>query len=184
MSSENPWKTLASKIVYQNPWIKIREDKVLRPDGSEGIYGLMESKDSVMVVVRNDRGELFLIHTFSYPDSSWNWELPGGGGEGEEAETASKRELTEETGITANKWTLLGKTRVCNGLMTEKMAVYLAEDLSFGQSIEADDKDLISQGQFVSLEEIDEMIERGEINDGQTITGLYLATRFLNKQVN
>ncbi len=182
MENSKPWKQLSSKIVYQNPWIKIREDTVLKPDGTEGIYGLMESKDSVMIVVRNDRDEIFLIRTFSYPDSSWNWELPGGGGEGEEAETASKRELTEETGITANKWTLLGKARVCNGLMTEKMAVYLAEDLSFGQNIDADDKDFISHGKFVSLKEIDKMINRGEINDGQTMTGLFLAQRVLAKK--
>lgn len=181
MNNDNPWKTLSSKIVYQNPWIKVREDAVLRPDGSEGIYGLMESKDSVMVVVLNEKNEVFLIRTFSYPVSSWSWELPGGGGEGEEAEIASKRELAEETGITADKWTFLGKTRVCNGLMTERMTVFLAQDLSFGDKTDSDDKDVISHGKFVSFKEIDAMIESGEIDDGQSMTGLFLAQRFLEK---
>ena len=50
----HPYKTLASKIVYENPWVRVREDKILKPDGKEGIYSVMESNDSVMVVVLND----------------------------------------------------------------------------------------------------------------------------------
>ena len=179
MNNENPWKILSSKTVYQNPWIRVREDAVIRPDGSEGIYGLMESKDSVMVVVLNDKNEVFLIRTFSYPASSWSWELPGGGGEGEDAEAASKRELAEETGIVAEQWDLLGKTRVCNGLMTEKMAVFLARGITFGDRLDADDKGLISHGKFVSFGEIDRMVAENEVDDGQTMTALYLAQRWL-----
>lgn len=179
--NDNPWKTVSSKIVYQNPWIRVREDAVVRPDGSEGIYGVMESKDSVMVAVLNDKNEVYLIRTFSYPVSSWSWELPGGGGEGQDAEVASRRELIEETGITANQWDLLAKVRVCNGLMTERMTVFLARDLSFGDKQDADDKGLINDGKFVPFEEIDKMIATGEIDDGQTITGLYLAQRWLAK---
>jgi 8-oxo-dGTP pyrophosphatase MutT (NUDIX family) len=179
MNNDNPWKTVSSKTVYENPWMRVREDAVIRPDGSNGIYGVMESKDSVMVAVLNDKDEIFLIRTFSYPASSWSWELPGGGGEGEDAEAASRRELIEETGITADTWQLLGKARVCNGLMTEKMAVFLARDLSFGEQQAADDKDLISHGTFVSFAEVDAMIEKGEIDDGQTMTALYLVQRWL-----
>jgi 8-oxo-dGTP pyrophosphatase MutT (NUDIX family) len=181
MNNENPWKTLSSKTVYQNPWIKVREDSVMRLDGSKGIYGVMESKDSVMVVVLNDNNEVFLIRIFRYPTSSWGWELPGGGGDDEDAEVASKRELAEETGIIANKWMLLGKTRVCNALMTERMAVYLAQDLSFGDKLDSDDNDLISHGKFFSFDEINQMIDTSEIDDDQTITGLFLAQRLLNK---
>jgi 8-oxo-dGTP pyrophosphatase MutT (NUDIX family) len=179
MNDDNPWKIISSKIVYQNPWIKVREDTVVRPDGNAGIYGFMESKDSVMIVVLNDNNEVYFIRTFSYPVSSWSWELPGGGGDGEEAEDASRRELAEETGITASKWTFLGKTRVCNGLMTERMTLFLAQDLTFGKQIDSDDKELISSGKFVSFEEIDKMIKDGDVDDGQSITGLYLAQRWL-----
>lgn len=180
---KNPWKTLASKTVYKNPWIRVREDSVVRPDGTKGIYGVMESKDSVMVVVLNEKNEVYLIRTFSYPTSSWSWELPGGGGEGEKAEAASKRELAEETGIIAKDWTFLGKTRVCNGLMTERMTIFLAQDLSFGKKVDSDDKHLISDGKFVSFHEIDTMIERGEIDDGQSMTGLFLAQRWLKSLI-
>ncbi|HSW91659.1 MAG TPA: NUDIX hydrolase [Candidatus Saccharimonadales bacterium] len=182
MKDLNPWKTISSKTVYENPWMRVREDAVIRPDGTDGIYGVMESKDSVVIVTLNKDNEVYLIRSFNYPVSTWSWGLPGGGGDDEHPEVASKRELAEETGITASTWTFLGRTRVSSGLMTEKMAVYLAEDLSFGDRLEADDKDLISEGKFVSFEDIDQMIRQGEIDDAQTVTGLYLVLRLLDKR--
>lgn len=178
--NKNPFKTLSSKVVYQNPWMRVREDAIIRPDGSEGIYGVMESKNSVTIVAMNEKNEVYIIQSFKYPVTEWSWGLPGGGGEGEDALVASKRELAEETGITANKWNLLGETRVSSGLMTERMAVLLAQDLTFGDKIDADDKDLISEGKFVSFNEIDKMIQNREIDDAQTITGLYLALRSIS----
>ena len=180
MRSDNPWKVKSSKIVYQNHWMRIREDKVVTPTGGDGIYGFMESNDSVMVAVLNDKNELYLVRTFSYPSASWNWELPGGSSDGEDVATASKRELEEETGILAETWARLGKTRVCNGFMTERMATYLATDISFtGEKEVADEQ--IDDAKFFSMSEVDAMIERGEINDGQSITGIHLAQKWLEK---
>jgi 8-oxo-dGTP pyrophosphatase MutT (NUDIX family) len=182
MNGKNPWQTVSTRTVYKNPWMTVREDVVIRPDGSNGIYGVMESKDSVVIVALNEKNEVYLIKSFNYPVSTWSWGLPGGGGDDEEAELASKRELAEEAGITANRWTVLGKTRVSSGLMTERMAVLLAQNLSFGERLKADDAELITEGNFISFDEIDKMIERNEIDDAQTVTGLYLALRWLNRQ--
>lgn len=179
MNDTNPWQKLSSKIVYENSWIRVREDAVVRPDASKGIYSVVETRDSVVVVALNEKSEVYLIRAFSYPASTWSWGLPGGGGDNEEPEEAAKRELAEETGITAQTWTYLGTTRICSGLMTERMAVYSARDLSFGKRPDADDKGLIDQGKFVSFDEIDTMIANNEIDDAQTITGLYLARRWL-----
>jgi 8-oxo-dGTP pyrophosphatase MutT (NUDIX family) len=179
MTNDNPWKTVSSKTVYENPWIRVREDNVVRPDGTSGIYGVMESNDSVMTIALNEKNEVFLIRAFSYPVSSWSWELPGGGGDNEHAEIAAKRELAEETGIVAQTWTSLGKTRVCNGLMTERTHYYVASDIEIQERIESDDHHFISDGQFYSLNRIDEMIISGDIDDGQTITGLYLLKKYI-----
>lgn len=180
----NPYKTLHSKVVYQNPWIRVREDAIIHPDGkTEGIYGFVESSDSVMVVVMNAKTELYIVRTFSYPSQTWNWELPGGGGDGEDLALASKRELMEETGIDAQQWDLLGSTRVCNGLLTEQQATYLARDVVVTDTKKSDiDARLVPEGKFVPLDELRAMVERGDINDGQSLASLYLFERWLAKQ--
>ncbi len=182
MQQENPWKTLSENIVYENPWIKIHEDKVIQPQGGEGIYGYMESRDSVTIVVENEKDEIYLVRAFSYPSKSWNWELPGGGSDGEEAIEASKRELAEETGINASDWLKLGYTRVNNGLMTERQSTYLARDLNLGNRAESDDERLVSEGRFFTRRQIQNMIDDGEVNDNQTMTGLFLYDQWKNRQ--
>lgn len=179
MSKDHPYTTTGTKTVYKNPWVRVREDSILLPNGKEGIYGVMESDDSVMIAVVNDKNEIYLIDAYSYPSQSWNWELPGGGGDGEEAITASKRELSEETGIVAEEWTLLGKTRVCNGLMTERQSTYLARDLTMTDQKNKDDAAIVRQGRFHTFDEVHQMIRDGKINDCQSITGIYLAEQWL-----
>lgn len=156
----------------------MREDKVIRPDDSNGIYGVVESNDSVMIVALNEQNEVYIVRNFRYPAGTWNWELPGGGGDKQDMLEASKRELEEETGIIAKNWDKLGTTWVCNGLMTEKMTSYLARDLTLRQKHDEPNEPVISS-RFVSLEEIDEMVEDGQINDGQSITALFFLKKWL-----
>ena len=178
MRTDNPWQPVSTEVKYQNPWIKIHEDKVITPTGKDGIYAYLESNDSVMIAVINDDRQLYLVRTFRYPDKSWNWEVPGGGGDKHDSLAAAKRELEEETAITAIQWDKLGTTSVCNGFMTEKMTTYLAQALSFSGSKESADEQ-IDEARFFSMTDIYSMIERGEINDGQSITAIHLAQKWL-----
>lgn len=180
MDKPSPWRILASKIVYHNGWIKVREDKVVTPSGAEGVYGVIESDNSVCIVVLNDADEIFITNNYRYPAQAWKWELPGGGGDNQDALQAAQRELEEETGIIANNWTQLGATTVCNGLMTETMATFLARDITFTGNKELGDES-IAEGKFISLEELNRMILNGEFNDGQSITALHLLHLFLSK---
>lgn len=182
MSKPNPFTILSSKTVYQNPWIRVREDENIRPDGSRGIYGVVESKDSVTVVAMNDQQQIYIIHAFSYPAQKWHWELPGGSSDGGDILLASKRELAEETSIIAETWEQIGLTRVFDGIATEKMATLVATDLRMEDRQPSDDEGLIDDGKFASFDEINELIASGEMNEGQSITALYLVERWLEKQ--
>ena len=171
--NEAPSKTqVSSKIMYQNPWITVREDQTRDLAGNLGVYSYMESRDSCMIVAVDDKERIYFVRGFRYPSQSFGWELPGGGGDGEDLLAASKRELEEETGITAQSWDKLGEAYVCNGLMTEKMAVYLARDLSFGGHKEKPGE-VFGDMRFFTRDEIDALITQGEINDCQTLAGLH-----------
>src|SRR6476646_7830329 len=99
----NPWTTLYSRQVYDNPWISVREDQVLRPDGSPGIYGVVHFKNrAIGVLPVEDDGSIWLVGQHRYPLNAFSWEIPEGGcPEGESPDAAARRELTEETGLSA-----------------------------------------------------------------------------------
>jgi 8-oxo-dGTP pyrophosphatase MutT (NUDIX family) len=172
---------ISGTIVYQNRWMTIHEDNVRLADGKPGTYGYLESKDGVNIVPINDTGEVCMVRSFRYPTQSWGWEFPAGGGEGQEAEVAARRELEEETGLLADDLEMIGKTVVCNGFMTEWQQNFIARGVrSEGhQNLEGE---AITTVQFFTFEEIEAMIDSGEVNDNQTITALYLAQRWLRKE--
>ena len=99
----NPWTTLETRPVYENPWIAVREDQVLRPDGQPGIYGVVHFKNKAIGVLPvDDDGHVWLVGQYRYPLDAYSWEIPEGGGpEGEDPEETARRELREETGLVA-----------------------------------------------------------------------------------
>jgi 8-oxo-dGTP pyrophosphatase MutT (NUDIX family) len=124
------WQTIKRRRIYQNPWITVREDIVLRPDGSVGRYGIVEANDAASIVAIQDNG-LCLVQQYR---PSWGkrvWELPCGGiHKGESGLRAAKRELLEESGITAKKWKRLGLIE-SNDPVVNRFHLFLAQDLSF-----------------------------------------------------
>lgn len=181
MNSDHPIKTVSSKIVYENPWIKIHEDQTILPSGKPGIYGYMESRDSVVTLILDDQLRVCMLWAFRYPSKTWGWELPGGGGDDEDPAAAAQREVEEETGIRAEHVEKLGQALVCNGLMTERMNIFVAHDLSHDGHKDIGEE-VLGDMKFFSLPEIDKLVESGDINDGQTITALYYLNRWLDKR--
>jgi 8-oxo-dGTP pyrophosphatase MutT (NUDIX family) len=128
----NPWKTISSQIVYQNPWLRVREDAVIRPDGNPGIYGVVEIRPSVGVIAINDREEIALAGQWRYTLDRYSYEIVRGGSEPGETDflNAARRELREEAGVEARHWQSLGAVDVCNGVTTDVQHLFLATGLS------------------------------------------------------
>ncbi|MGA8027570.1 MAG: NUDIX hydrolase [Bryobacteraceae bacterium] len=130
--ARNPWKTESSRIAYENAWIRVREDRVIRPDGGAGIYGVVEIRPSVGIVAINERNEVALVGQWRYSVKRYSWEVPRGGSHPGEADMleVAKRELVEETGVLARRWETLGPVDVCNGVADDVQTLFLATGLT------------------------------------------------------
>ena len=130
--AKNPWKTLSSRVAYQNAWIQVREDEVLRPDGKPGIYGVVGVRPSAGIVALNDRDEIVLVGQWRYTVNHYSWEIPRGGSHPGETEllAVAKRELAEEAGLLAKNWREFGRVDNANGVNDDSQTFYLATDLS------------------------------------------------------
>jgi 8-oxo-dGTP pyrophosphatase MutT (NUDIX family) len=130
--SDNPWITKSSTVVYRNPWISVREDQVIRPDGNPGIYGVIDIRPSVGVLAINDRDEAVLVGQWRYSLGRYSWEIPRGGSAVNETEMlgVAQRELAEEAGVIASHWQPLGPVDICNGVANDVQSLFLATGLS------------------------------------------------------
>jgi 8-oxo-dGTP pyrophosphatase MutT (NUDIX family) len=132
--AENPWMTLSSREVYDNPWIAVREDRVLRPDGEPGIYGVVHYKNVAVGVLAVEANHVYLVGQYRYPLERYSWEIPEGGcPEGEEPLRAAQRELREETGLRATRWRRLGEAYLSNSVTDERAVWFLATGLIPGE---------------------------------------------------
>lgn len=131
---KQPWKTLAERLVYDNPWIRVEEHRVINPSGGESLYGKVCFKNcAVGILALDDDLNLYLVGQHRYTLDAYSWELPMGGAPGdEEPLAAAQRELREETGIEAERWSEIMRVHTSNCITDELGIVYLARSLRFG----------------------------------------------------
>lgn len=142
--SKNPWTTLSAKEVYDNPWIQITHRDVLTPAGTSGIYGKVHFKNTAIGILPLDQdNHTWLVGQYRYTLDEYHWEIPEGGGPlGTDPLEAAKRELLEETGITARSWTKILDMHTSNSVTDEHGVAYIARDLSFGEAEPEETEDL------------------------------------------
>jgi 8-oxo-dGTP pyrophosphatase MutT (NUDIX family) len=175
---KNPWTTLSGEQKYDNRWINVTEYQVLNPGGGKGIYGKIHFKNKAIGVIAVDaENNTWLVGQYRYTLDTWSWEIPEGGGPLHEAPVeAAKRELREETGLTAQRWTLLSRLHLSNSVSDEEGFIFLAEDLSHGESeLEETEADL--KVMKLPLQEAIAMVDRGEITDSMSVIGLLALAR-------
>ena len=170
---KNPWTTVSGEVKYDNNWINVTEYQVINPGGGKGIYGKVHFKNIGIGIIPVDHEmNTCLVGQYRYTLNEYSWEIPEGGAPlGEDPLEAARRELKEETGITAKKWTLLVKLHTSNSVTDEVAFIFLAEELEYGDNqLEESEADL--KVKHVSLREAIEMVMRGEITDSMSVIGL------------
>lgn len=178
----NPWKKISERKVYDNPWIRVDEHQVITPGQKEGIYGKVSFKNMAIGIVPLDEDlHTWLVGQYRYTLDEYSWEIPMGGGPLEvDALLSAKRELKEETGLMADKWTEIMKIHTSNSVTDEVGFVYLAEELQQGET-EFDDTEDLKIWRLPFSEALD-LVMKGQITDGISIAAI-LKTAIILKQV-
>ena len=170
----NPWKTISEETAYENAWIRVEHHEVLNPAGNPGIYGKVHFKNTAIAIITVDsEGFTYLVGQFRYTLNTYSWEVPEGGCSIESGESileAAKRELLEETGLVALKWTELGEVYLSNSVSDEKAVMYLAQNLSQHQACPEETEQL--KIRKLPLKEAIEMAQNGEITDALSVLSL------------
>ncbi|GAA2005626.1 NUDIX domain-containing protein [Microbacterium ulmi] len=170
------WKTLASRTVYENRWIRVHEDDVEGPDGP-GVYGVVELRHpAVFVVALDDEDRVCLVTLDRYATGSASIEVPAGGTDGEDPLAAAQRELLEETGFEAAEWELLGGMHALNGVANAPEHVFLARGLTpVADASSTQREEGIDSVQWMPFPDAVGLIRGGSLTDGESIAALALA---------
>lgn len=169
---ENPWRTLSSELRYENAWVSVRHQDVLKPNGDPGIYGTVHFKNLALgVVVLDEEMHTYLVGQWRYPLKRYSWEIPEGGGDPAVDRLVSvQRELREETGIEAVSWRELMRLDLSNSVSDETATVYLATGLSFGEP-QPDDTEAL-QVRRIPFDDAYQMVLDGTITDVISVAAL------------
>lgn len=177
LTTENNWKTLSSETVYENPWIELNHREVITPGGSNGIYGLVKFKNQAIGILPIDsQNNIYLVGQFRYAIDEYTWEIPEGGGQlGADPLDAAIRELKEETGLVAAKWTKLARIHTSNSATNEEGFLFIAEELSQQEAEPEETEEL--QVKKVHLSKAVEMVMKSEITDSLSVCAILMAAR-------
>lgn len=179
---ENPWKLQNSKRIYDNPWITLEEDQVINPGGGMSQYGKVLFKNyGIGIIPLDEQQNTWLVGQWRYTLNEYSWEIPMGGGpkEVDKLESA-KRELKEETGLSAKKWTELLRMHTSNSVTDEEGFAYLAEDLTEGETEFEETEDL--KVWKLPFQQAHQMVLDGKITDSLSMVAILKLGRILENQ--
>ncbi len=171
-TSKSDWKVLSHELKYDNPWISLTEFKVITPGGSEGIYGKVHFKNLAIGIIPMDAdGNIYLVGQYRFVLDKYSIEIPEGGGHLEiDPLESAKRELKEETGMEAARWENILQMHLSNSVTDEFSLVYLARDLTLGESSPEETESLTVMK--LPLEEVYKMVNDFIITDSMTVAAI------------
>jgi ADP-ribose pyrophosphatase len=181
VEERGPWKTLSIEERYATPWISVSHHEVIDPSGTDGIYGVIHFKNiAVGVVPLDEEGNTWIIGQYRYPIRAYSWEIPEGGGRRDQPPLESaRRELREEAGIVAERWTPLLEMDLSNSASDEHAVIYVAQDLTFHEPEPDHNEDLALRK--VPFNELYRMVMQGEVRDSLTVAAVLKVKLLLNE---
>ena len=175
MDSPQPPRVTGSRVVYENKWMRLREDRFERADGSEGLYAVVD-KAPATAVIAIDGEEVVLVEQYRHPVGERFWEIPQGAWDGDDApdpEDLARGELAEETGLRAGSMERLGRLYFAYGITGQAFDVWLATDLTQGEQALEPEEEGLRVGRF-TLARAEEMILDGTVVDSATVAAFGL----------
>lgn len=160
------------RVAYENPWITVWHDEVTRPDGGDGIYGVVHFENlAVGVLVLDGEDRTLLVGQHRYALAEVSWEIPEGGvPAGESPLEGAQRELREETGLTAATWVELGRLSLSNSVTDERAVLFLATGLTHGEPSPEPSESL--EVRWMPFSQVLAMTLDGRIHDALTVVAV------------
>lgn len=133
---QNPWRITAMTTPFKNAWLTVESSAVIHPDGQPGTYSIVRIRRLAVGVLPIDHeGYVHLVGQWRFPLGRYSWEMPEGGAEpGEDALDCARREMAEETGLSAATYQKILEMDLSNSLTDERAVLFLATDLTPGEA--------------------------------------------------
>jgi 8-oxo-dGTP pyrophosphatase MutT (NUDIX family) len=180
---DNPWKVTSQKAIYNNPWINVTEYQVINPSGNPGIYGKVHYKNlAIGVLPLDDELNTYLVGQYRFVLDQYSWEMPEGGGpEGTDPLDSAKRELREETGLKATRWTEIQRLHLSNSVSDELSILYVARGLTQHEAEPEDTEQLVIK--MIPFAQMYQMVCTGEITDAMTVAAVLKVQLLLSENL-
>lgn len=179
MKKNGPYTVTSSEIKYKNPWIEVREDKVIRPDGKEGLFGTVDYGEGVSIVALDTEQNIYLVKEYFYVLEKYGVQTPSGGVDGGEGPLqAAKRELLEEIGAVSEMWSNLGMIDALTTIIKHPAHLFLARNIEIVQEPESGIERI-----KVPFSEAVQMVLDSEITHGPSCVAILKAKIFLESKV-
>ncbi len=173
-----PMTTVSSRIAWTCPWYDIRQDEIIRPDGSPGVYNIVQKSAAVWIVPITSAGEIIMLKQYRYTVDDWCWEIPAGSvEEGQTPFAAAQEELREEIGGRSDDWTYVGQLYTANGISNEVGHIFIAHNVEVGQA--APEAAEVIEIHPKLIDEVVHMAQNNQINDGSSALAILLCQNHL-----